>query len=90
MKTKFTLSEQEKFLKEAREIREGDVQGEYMSHAEWPKGTFPHCHDHTTDTHGNNKDGAEGACSLLHEHGAGGNGRVFPIRTWVTYEVTAR
>lgn len=56
----------------------------WKSVAEWPEGTtsdvYGECR--SEDTH-QTKAQAEAVCLLLHTHGFGGMGRVFPIQTWV-------
>lgn len=53
----------------------------WNSNAEWPVGT---CSDTTitTDTH-QYKEQAQAVCDLLERMGFGGDGKVFPVRTWV-------
>ena len=56
---------------------------EYRSNAQWPKGTCGgHRGDCSSDIHWS-KGCAEGVCALLEREGFGGEGKVFPIKTWV-------
>lgn len=59
-----------------------DDRTEFKSCAEWPEGTFSLCNNTTRDTHAT-AEAAEAVCMLLRRNGAGGEGKVFPIRTWV-------
>ncbi len=57
--------------------------GKWRSCAKWPINvttTFPN--NVSKDTH-DTKEQAEGVCSLLHKDGLGGNGKIFPLTTWV-------
>lgn len=56
----------------------------WRSCARWPEGTVCGT-DKTTDVH-DTKEQAMGVCRLLKQNGFGGNGGVFPIRTWVEIE----
>jgi hypothetical protein len=57
----------------------------WQSHALWPGGTvtdnFGKCESH--DNHYSKKE-AEIVCKMLERDGLGGEGNVFPIKTWVT------
>lgn len=59
------------------------MQKKYQSNATWPKGTFDSQNNQTKDTH-DTKEHAQSVCSMLHKYGAGGNGKSFPLKTWVT------
>lgn len=52
----------------------------YQSNAEWPDETGIGI---TTDTH-YSYEAASGVCDILEEEGLGGDGEVFPLRTWVS------
>lgn len=58
----------------------------HISHAIWPKGTFDFLNNQTTDKHPTLA-AAEAVCDLLREKGAGGDGRAFPLYTWVESRV---
>jgi len=63
----------------------------YTSHAKWPTGVginLGNTQNESTDTHGD-KAAAEAVCQLLHERGFGGDGKVFPLQTWVTSDEEA-
>jgi len=56
----------------------------FRSFARWPSGTLPHesppdasYDDHETAAQ------AQGVCDLLRKNGLGGDGKVFPLETWV-------
>ena len=53
----------------------------WLSVAEWPKGTIPYLNDKTTDGH-DTKEQAEGVCKQLKLKGWGGEGKVFPLKTY--------
>ena len=59
----------------------------FMSVAVWPNGTICDGTDISTDTH-TTREQAEAVCSLLRQHGFGGDGKVFPISTQVEEVVT--
>lgn len=48
----------------------------FVSNAEWPNGEV------TTDRHGT-REQAQAVCDGLERMGYGGDGLVFPVRTWV-------
>lgn len=50
-----------------------------QSFAQWPAGTCPG--DISFDSHESKKH-AEGVCRRLNKEGFGGQGKVFPIKTW--------
>jgi hypothetical protein len=54
----------------------------HKSFAEWPKGTLCLGDTVTTDSHYSEKE-ALSVCRILEREGFGGNGKVFPIKTWV-------
>lgn len=60
----------------------------FISHAQWDLDVyFGMCGDGiTTDTH-ETKERAQGVCDGLEKYGFGGEGKDFPIKTWVT-EIT--
>lgn len=56
----------------------------WTSNAQWPKGSIcqRRANDKTTDSH--LTEAAAGAvCRMLARDGLGGEGKVFPLRTWV-------
>lgn len=55
----------------------------YTSNAQWPLGTLAFNEDCTQDDH-ETKEQAQGVCDMLNKYGFGGDGDVFPIRTWVS------
>lgn len=60
----------------------------YISHAIWPKDAGIHLgneDNESTDTHGS-REAAEAVCQMLEDRGFGGDGNVFPVKTWVTPE----
>jgi len=54
----------------------------YKSCAEWPEGTVSEPGNITKDSH-HEKGQARSVCNLLRLQGFGGEGKVFPVRTWV-------
>jgi hypothetical protein len=54
------------------------------SFAEWPKGSIvqSRANDITTDTH-LTEPAAQAVCRMLERDGLGGEGKIFPLRTWV-------
>lgn len=56
----------------------------WTSHAQWPKWSVcqSRANDHTTDTH-LTEAAAKAVCRMLERDGLGGEGKVFPVRTWV-------
>ena len=54
----------------------------FQSHANWTEGTVPSLEDHTEDGH-DTFEAAESVCKMLKRIGFGGEGKVFPIATWV-------
>lgn len=54
----------------------------FTSNAQWPEGTYPSGKDLTMADSHFEKD-ADRVCELLEKDGWGGEGKVFPIRTWV-------
>lgn len=56
--------------------------GLFTSNAEWPAGTIAGGCDISTDNHDTEAQ-AQGVCRGLMEKGFGGEGRIFPVRTWV-------
>ena len=54
-----------------------------MSHAEWPEGTATLSWNRTFDHHFTKKE-AQSVCDRLNDEGFGGDGLIFPIKTWVT------
>jgi len=59
----------------------------WTSNAQWPKGSViqSRANDKTTDFHSTESQ-AVAVCRMLERDGLGGNGKVFPIRTWVLVE----
>ena len=55
----------------------------YQSNAQWPKGQYPFGNDVSTDKHLSYQS-AECVCAGLEKEGWGGEGKIFPIKTWVT------
>lgn len=58
----------------------------FTSHAKWPTGAginLGNTENESTDTHGD-RESAETVCRMLQERGFGGDGQMFPLRTWVT------
>lgn len=53
----------------------------FKSCAQWPKGQYPSGNDITTDEH-ETEAAAKSICRALEQDGWGGEGKVFPIRTW--------
>jgi hypothetical protein len=56
----------------------------WTSKAEWPKGTISQsrANDITTDDHPTEAQ-ARAVCRMLERDGLGGEGKIFPVRTWV-------
>lgn len=54
----------------------------FSSCASWPKGTAEFSNDVTRDENGSWEQ-ADTICSRLRREGFGGDGKVFPLRTWV-------
>lgn len=54
----------------------------FKSCAQWPDECCPAIGNYSDDTHGTREE-AEAVCQRLHEHGFGGDGQFFPVRTWV-------
>ena len=54
----------------------------YISVAQWPPGTLHFSNDISTDKH-NTQEQAEVVCKMLEEDGFGGEGKIFPVQTWV-------
>lgn len=52
------------------------------SNAQWPKGTCDSRNNVSTDTH-ESREHAQAVCDRLEEKGFGGDGLIFPIKTWV-------
>ena len=67
---------------------EGDVAGsKYKSNAQWPEGTLGgYNHDISDDSH-STKEEAHTVCMMLEKHGFAGEGKIFPIQTWVCSKV---
>ena len=62
----------------------------WKSHAEWPESSEIIGLDGTritTDNHPT-ESSAHAICNLLHKEGFGGDGKIFPIRTWVSSKTT--
>lgn len=55
------------------------------SYAQWPKGTLCTESDISTDTHYSVEE-ANNVCTMLEAHGFGGEGKIFPVDTWVEVE----
>ena len=55
----------------------------YQSNVRWPKGQFPFGNDVSTDKH-RDKESAQCVCDALEKEGWGCEGRVFPVKTWVS------
>ena len=56
----------------------------YQSNAEWPAGTITGKESQiSTDTH-STRQAAESVCRMLERDGFGGEGKIFPLRTWVS------
>ena len=58
---------------------------EYQSNAEWPEGVYKDSFgiNVSSDTH-STRDTAVSVCKRLEKEGFGGEGKHFPIRTWVS------
>ncbi|MGE4191827.1 MAG: hypothetical protein AB7E51_00410 [Pseudodesulfovibrio sp.] len=55
----------------------------YTSNAEWPDSVAGMCKPNiSTDTHPS-REHAQAVCDRLQKEGLGGEGEVYPIRTWV-------
>lgn len=54
----------------------------YTSNAWWPDGTAAHTKGVTHDTH-DSEEAARAVCRLLARSGFGGEGKVYPLATWV-------
>lgn len=61
----------------------------YKSCAQWPKGVFDSQNNYTEDEHEFHEQ-AYGVCHLLETKGAGGDGKEFPIKTWVDFTDEAK
>ena len=57
----------------------------YKSCAKWPEGTIPHCNDVSRVVE-YSEDVATSVCNRLEAEGYGGEGKVFPLHTWVEPE----
>ena len=57
----------------------------YQSNAEWPQGVYDYGarKNVSTDLHFTEEE-AQGICNLLTKHGFGGQGKHYPVRTWVS------
>lgn len=55
----------------------------FKSFAEWPPGTISGSSTSISDDSHDTREQAEGVCRRLQCEGFGGNGKIFPIRTWV-------
>ena len=64
---------------------DGDSEMRYKSCAKWPEGTCPYSNDVTRVVE-YNEDVAKGVCRALEQNGYGGEGKVFPFKTWVENE----
>lgn len=53
----------------------------YLSCAEWPENTIGRNQKVTTDRH-DSKEHADAVCKMLDRDGYGGEGKIFPLRTW--------
>ncbi|MDZ8119532.1 hypothetical protein [Pontiella agarivorans] len=56
----------------------------FRSHAQWPEGSVMQkkAKDHTMDCHATEA-AAQAICRMLERDGLGGEGKIFPIKTWV-------
>lgn len=52
----------------------------FTSHVEWPAETGIGVSEDTHDT----REQADAVCSIIKVWGLGGEGKVFPLKTWVT------
>jgi len=61
----------------------------YRSKAQWPDGSIkqPRANDITTDFH-SSLSFAKAVCKMLETDGLGGDGKIFPIITWVDEIIT--
>lgn len=55
----------------------------FKSNAEWPKGTCDFLDNVSEDKHSTYEE-AKAVCSMLERDGHGGDGEIFPLRTWVS------
>lgn len=55
----------------------------FRSHAQWPKGAVrqQRAANHTTDGH-ETEAAAQAVCRMLERDGLGGEGEIFPLKTW--------
>lgn len=58
-------------------------QKQYQSNVQWPKGQYPFGNDISTDKH-HSREAAEAVCGALEREGWGCEGKIFPIKTWVS------
>jgi len=58
----------------------------WTSNAEWPKGSIiqDRANDQSIDYH-LTEPAARAVCRMLERDGLGGEGKIFPIRTWVEW-----
>ena len=63
----------------------------YFSNAQWPEGPVSQAraNDITTDSH-NTESAAKAVCNMLERDGLGGEGKIFPIKTWVSFKNSIR
>ena len=55
----------------------------YKSCCQWPAGTLDgYENDISTDTH-ESIEGAKAVIDLLRKNGFGGDGQIFPVKTWI-------
>ena len=56
----------------------------FISHAQWPKGSIvqKRANDCTCDWHFTYAS-AKAVCNMLERDGLGGEGNIFPIKTWI-------
>lgn len=56
---------------------------EWISHAQWPSPAVQlgNIDNVSTDSHGSQEE-AQAICHALEKRGFGGDGKIFPIRTW--------
>ena len=56
----------------------------YISNARWPRGTVAGYDDYISTDYHETFQQAEKVCEMLEDEGFGGDGKIFPVETWVS------
>jgi hypothetical protein len=54
----------------------------FKSFAQWPEGTCDFSNNISEDKH-QTRSAAQSVCTALERDGFGGDGKIFPVKTWV-------